>query len=75
MIQKLKSKKINDRRGGPNFIKRGGRKNSAASGTTGSRVAPMSPELQRFMDNMQEVPAGHNMHSPQHGTYEAIRDD
>ena len=82
MIIKLKSKKINERRGGPNFIKRDkysqDRRLESANGAGSmahSEVIPMSPELHRFMSNMRDIPAGHSMFSPQHSTYEAMRDD
>ena len=66
MIIKLKSKKINERRGGPNFIRRDkfsqDRRNESANGggsMANSEVVPMSPELHRFMSNMKDIPAGH----------------
>ena len=76
VILKLNAKKINDRRGGPNFINRNrkdrlmsrnfssGNSDEEISGNNkttvyGGDVKVMSPELARFMSNMQEVTTGH----------------
>lgn len=81
IISQLKSKKAASMgRGGPNFVnKRAKPASNFPQSLTIEQVVGNQPyvssELQRFMVNNQDLPIGHQVHSPQHNRVDSIREE
>ena len=86
IIKQLKSKNpyLKNGRGGPNFIgKRGSSAHQNSQSFRASKTVDqmvnkqpfVSSDLHRFIVNTHDLPAGHQVHSPQHNRYDSIRDD